>query len=187
MFDVGQIEVLRGPQGTLRGRASPSGSITVTTHQADTSEFGGYVSALGTDENSTQAQGAINIPLITDTLAVRVAGIYDETEYDHVKSIRNSEDPSQETKGGRVSLRWDASDAFTARLMYQYLERDLLSFDGYQSFHLVEPTAPVVNTATNPVIRGRRSAEHPRSPGATPVRSLISRRPSWIVALPVRR
>jgi iron complex outermembrane receptor protein len=31
MFDVQQIEVLRGPQGTLRGRASPSGSITVTT------------------------------------------------------------------------------------------------------------------------------------------------------------
>ena len=37
-------------------------------------------------------------------------------------------------------------------LMYQYLERDLLSFDGYQSFHLAEPTAPVVNTATNPQI-----------------------------------
>jgi iron complex outermembrane receptor protein len=41
MFDVAQIEVLRGPQGTLRGRASPSGSITVTTRKPDLSEAGG--------------------------------------------------------------------------------------------------------------------------------------------------
>jgi iron complex outermembrane receptor protein len=36
--------------------------------------------------------------------------------------------------------------------MYQSLERDLRSFDPYQSFSLVEPTAPVVDTATNPLI-----------------------------------
>jgi iron complex outermembrane receptor protein len=153
MFDVGQFEVLRGPQGTLRGRASPSGSITVTTHQPDVSEFGGYVNTLATDENAVNAQGAVNIPLIQDSLALRVAGIYDETDYDHVKSIRIGDDPSQKTQGARASLRWEASDAVTASVMYQYLERDLRSFDQYQSFHLSEPTAPVVDTATNPVIR----------------------------------
>jgi iron complex outermembrane recepter protein len=149
LYDVGQIEVLRGPQGTLRGRASPSGSITVTTRQPDLSEFGGYVNTLATDEDSRMAQGAINIPLISDSLALRVAGVYDETDYDHVRSINNSSDPSQETKSGRVSLRWEASDAFSANLMYQYLERDLTSFDGYQSFFLSEPSAPVVQ----PIIR----------------------------------
>ena len=41
MYDIGQIEVLRGPQGTLRGRASPSGSITVTTQRPDLYSFGG--------------------------------------------------------------------------------------------------------------------------------------------------
>jgi iron complex outermembrane receptor protein len=153
MFDVGQIEVLRGPQGTLRGRAAPSGSITVTTREPDVSEFGGYVSAQGSDENSMQGQAAVNIPLIADKLALRVAGLYDDNDYDHVKSIRVNDDPFQRTKGGRASLRWEASDAITASVMYQYLERDLHSFDSYQSFHLVEPTAPVVNTATNPVIR----------------------------------
>ncbi|MCB2080256.1 MAG: Plug domain-containing protein, partial [Novosphingobium sp.] len=35
MYDIGQVEVLRGPQGTLRGAASPSGSITFTTRKPD--------------------------------------------------------------------------------------------------------------------------------------------------------
>ena len=42
-FDVGQIEVLSGPQGTLRGEPSPSGSLTITTHRPDLEQFGGYV------------------------------------------------------------------------------------------------------------------------------------------------
>ncbi|GFE79785.1 TonB-dependent receptor [Steroidobacter agaridevorans] len=149
MYDLGQIEVLRGPQGTLRGRAAPSGSITVTTRDPELSEFGGYVNTLATDEDSMMAQGAVNIPLIADTLAIRVAGVYEDTEYDHVKSINNSEDPSQETRSGRVSLRWEPNDAVSAKLMYQYLERDLLSFDGYESFALNQPGVPAVE----PILR----------------------------------
>jgi iron complex outermembrane receptor protein len=152
MFDIGQIEVLRGPQGTLRGRAAPSGSITVTTHQPDVSEFGGYVSALGTNENSKQAQGAVNIPLVQDKLALRVAGLYDDTDYDLTKSLRTGQKASSETKGGRVSLRWEATDSLTASLVYQRLDRDLLAFDAYESFSLANPAAAVVNTATNPLI-----------------------------------
>ncbi len=150
LYDVGQIEVLRGPQGTLRGRASPSGSITVTTRPPDVLEFGGYVSTLGTDEDATMAQGGVNIPLIREKLALRVAGVYEESDYDHVKSINNPSDPSAETKSGRATLRWEATDAVMATVMYQYLERDLLSFDGFESFYLSEPTAPVVQ----PTLRG---------------------------------
>jgi iron complex outermembrane receptor protein len=144
MYDLGQIEVLRGPQGTLRGRAAPSGSITVTTHEPELSEFGGYVNTLATDQDSMTAQGALNIPLITDKLAIRVAGVYEDTEYDHVKSINNSADPSQETRSGRVSLRFEPNDAVSAKLVYQYLERDLLSFDGYESFYLNQSGLPAV-------------------------------------------
>jgi len=41
MYDTQQVEVLRGPQGTLRGRAAPSGSITITTRKPDLDQFGG--------------------------------------------------------------------------------------------------------------------------------------------------
>lgn len=152
MYDLGQIEVLRGPQGTLRGRASPSGSITVTTRRPDLSEFGGFVNLTGTDQQGSNANAAINLPLITDRLALRVAGLFDENDYDQVRSINNSSNPHQRSRSGRATLLWEPTDALSATVMYQNIDRKLHSFDAYQSFQLVEPGAPVVNTALEPQI-----------------------------------
>src|SRR3546814_6255970 len=80
MFDVGQIEVLRGPQGTLRGRASPSGSITVTTQKPDLYESGGYADLTRTNLDALNVNGAFNLPIIPEKLAIRIAGIDDRNE-----------------------------------------------------------------------------------------------------------
>lgn len=144
MYDVGQIEVLRGPQGTLRGRASPSGAITVTTRRPDLADFGGYASATATDQNGTNVQGAFNLPILTDKLAMRVAAVYDENEIDGVRSANSSVDPNQETKSGRVSFRFEPTDAITANLMYQRLDKNLNAFNQvYGAGHIRQaPTEP---------------------------------------------
>lgn len=74
LYDIGQIEVLRGPQGTLRGRASPSGSITITTRRPNLSEVGGFMEGTAAEEGRYSLTGAINVPVVADKLAVRVAG-----------------------------------------------------------------------------------------------------------------
>ncbi|MFC4312543.1 TonB-dependent receptor [Steroidobacter flavus] len=152
MYDLGQIEVLRGPQGTLRGRASPSGSITVTSQRPDLTDFGGYLNVTATNQQGSNVNGAVNVPIVTDRLALRVAGLFDENDYDQVRSINNSTHPFQRSKSGRATLLWEPTDTINATVMYQNIDRTLHSFDAYQSFHLVEPTAPVVNTATDPEI-----------------------------------
>src|ERR1700751_3048162 len=63
IFDIGQVELLRGPQGTLRGRASPSGSMTVTTHAPDLREYGGYVTGTATNISAYNFNGAVNLPI----------------------------------------------------------------------------------------------------------------------------
>ena len=63
-FDMGQIEVLRGPQGTLRGEPAPSGSLTITTHKPDLEKFGGYVTATVAAYDNTNENAAINLPII---------------------------------------------------------------------------------------------------------------------------
>ena len=86
-FDLGQIEVLRGPQGTLRGRASPSGSITVTTRRPNLFEVGGYANATGADTADVNVQGAIGFPIVDGVLALRLAGLTSKNEGNRVHSI----------------------------------------------------------------------------------------------------
>ncbi|TCM20471.1 iron complex outermembrane receptor protein [Novosphingobium sp. PhB165] len=142
MFDIGQIEVLRGPQGTLRGRASPSGSITVTTRRPDLSEVGGSVSGTVNTWGDVNGQAALNIPLINDRLGIRLAGILDEGDDNRISSINNSTDPSRRTEGGRVSLRAVPFDALTLDGSYTTTLRKAVTFVQAESLDYADPTAP---------------------------------------------
>ena len=128
LFDVGQIEVLRGPQGTTRGISAPSGAITLTTHKPDLKAFGGYVDVTATDLQGRNAQAAINLPLIKDVLALRLAALVDANTYDGVRSLHDDIRPRQVTGAVRTSLSFQPSDRFSLSLVYQHLDRDLTSF-----------------------------------------------------------
>ncbi len=122
VFDVSQVEVLRGPQGTLRGRAAPSGSITVTTQKAKMDQFGGYVDATLTDDGDQNYQAAINLPLVEDRLAVRVAGFWDESNLNDTSSAYGYGESSYDGRGYRLSLSAAPIDTVTIDLAYQRME-----------------------------------------------------------------
>ncbi|MGH1560408.1 hypothetical protein ACRAWD_27585 [Caulobacter segnis] len=128
VYDVQAIEVLRGPQGTLRGRTAPSGAITLTTRKADAHDFGGYVSALGTDHGGRNLQGAVNVPLIDGILGVRLAGVVDENKGDFVTSINSRFLPLKSTRSGRISVNFTPTDNFDATVSYQKLNSHKRSF-----------------------------------------------------------
>jgi iron complex outermembrane receptor protein len=120
LFDVGQIELLGGPQGTLRGEPSPSGSLTITTRRPDLEHFGGYVTATATHLGNTNENAAVNLPIIQDKLAVRFAGLFDADDLDGVKSVNSSASPYNHTYDGRFSVRFEPIDAIEANVMYQH-------------------------------------------------------------------
>ncbi len=74
--DVERVEVLRGPQGTLFGRNTSAGALNITNVRPDLSEFGGFVNATYGNFDTVSLQGAINAPLVEDTLALRLTGAY---------------------------------------------------------------------------------------------------------------
>lgn len=119
MFDVGQIEVLRGPQGTLRGRSAPAGAITVTTRRPDLGRFGGYVDMTGDHRGNINLNGAINLPIITDVLAVRVAGLVDHDEAGGIRSVNSPVHPFKRTEAVRASLRFEPTNNVSVQLAYQ--------------------------------------------------------------------
>jgi iron complex outermembrane receptor protein len=128
LFDIGQVEVLKGPQGTTRGISAPSGAITVTTHRPDLSNFGGYVDVTLTDLQGRNAQGAINVPIIKDVMALRAAAVIDQNQYDGTTSIHSGVKPSQTTNAERVSLSFEPSDVLNANVTYQHMDHTYVDF-----------------------------------------------------------
>ena len=74
--DVERVEVLRGPQGTLFGRNTSAGALNITNVRPDLSESGGFVNLTYGSYDHKSLQGAINVPIVEDQVAVRLTGAY---------------------------------------------------------------------------------------------------------------
>lgn len=147
MFDVGQIEVLRGPQGTLRGRASPSGSITIATRKPDLDEIGGYLNATANSIGGINAQGGVNLPIIKGMLALRVAALVDDNEANRVHSVTSpAVEPYGKTRSERVSLRFAPGDSIDILGSYQHFINHTQSFDQVESANLANGLLPASPT-----------------------------------------
>jgi iron complex outermembrane receptor protein len=72
MFDLENVQVLKGPQGTLFGRNTTGGAILLQP-QRPTKDLDGFVDVSFGDYDLRRVSAAINIPVIADTLLVRIA------------------------------------------------------------------------------------------------------------------
>jgi iron complex outermembrane recepter protein len=109
-FDIERVEVLRGPQGTLFGASSLGGAIRVITKRPNLVRVEGTVRAEGSTTNlggeNYVLDGAVNVPIISDVLALRVTGFY-EKQRGWVKSFTPilSDDPAEYIDLGADGLR----------------------------------------------------------------------------------
>ncbi|GGB85893.1 TonB-dependent receptor [Novosphingobium endophyticum] len=146
MYDIGQIEVLRGPQGTLRGRASPSGSLTVTTRKPDLYEAGGTVSLTANDIGTQNINGGVGVPIIEGVLAVRAAGIYDVGDANEVRTSSaqalDKRDPYDRSIGGRFSAVLQPTDWLLLEGMYQVQDTRSRVFTQVESANIADPSQP---------------------------------------------
>jgi len=72
IFDQADVEVLRGPQGTLFGRNSPAGVVKLESAKPVIGETSGFVSLSDGTYNSAVVQGVVNLP-VTDQSAFRLS------------------------------------------------------------------------------------------------------------------
>ncbi|MEH6585758.1 MAG: TonB-dependent receptor [Halioglobus sp.] len=135
MFDIQQVEILRGPQGTLFGKNTIGGVINVTTKRPS-GEFGVQAKARVGNEGRQDIMAGIDFPIVDDVLAARIAvqqfnfdGFYENT-YD------GSDAGGQDLFAARAKLLWTPTDTFEALLSFEYIEDD-------------SDTPMVVNTTTD--------------------------------------
>jgi len=149
-FDVQQVEVLRGPQGTLFGKNADGGAVTVKTKRPDLANFGAELRLAAGSFKSYSGNASINIPIIQDKLALRLVGGYEYSDgfvrngacYGPVGTFLTTPPalPATTAKfvgrsgcgdgrrvGGtdvynlRAKLLWEPSDNFDALLQYEMI------------------------------------------------------------------
>ena len=158
LFDLAQVEVLKGPQALFFGKNSPAGVVSVTTADPG-NELAGFVRA-GYEFEADEAyvEGAIGGP-VTDTLGIRVAGRYSYME-GYIKNVAQPgpypcsgagcpfepwvsagiTTPGADYKrfphgsdwGGRITAVWTPSTTFSAKLKYSYGENKVAAY--YDTF-----------------------------------------------------
>jgi iron complex outermembrane receptor protein len=136
MFDLQNVQVLRGPQGTLFGRNTVGGVISlVPTMPSD--EFEGYIQGEAGDFGMTGAQGVLNVP-ISDRARFRVG--FDQQRRDgylnNYSGIGPREMNDVDYYAGRASLVLDVTDDIENYTVVQYSNADEIGVKA-QAFYCV--------------------------------------------------
>ncbi|SEJ98409.1 Outer membrane receptor proteins, mostly Fe transport [Sphingobium sp. AP50] len=120
---IQQIEVLRGPQGTLYGASSLGGLIKYVTRSPSTSKFSGEaqvgINSVDHGGEGWSARSAINVPIILDRVALSVSGFYrrDPQYIDSVVAgVRTKDANMNRVWGGRAAVQLNPIDALEITL-----------------------------------------------------------------------
>ncbi len=117
--DIERVEVLKGPQGTLFGRNTAAGAISVITRKPVIGETEAQVRLRYGRFDKQQFDGMLNLPL-TDTVAMRANFLINKQD-GYVKDAVTGDDYGREENvTGRLQFRWEPSDRTTVNLAYEF-------------------------------------------------------------------
>ncbi|MBT4522881.1 MAG: TonB-dependent receptor [Halieaceae bacterium] len=132
LFDVAQVEVLRGPQGTLHGANALAGLISIRTGQPE-KEPRLTLHATAADYDTLSAGIIGSGPLIADTLLYRVAiNTYRSDGFIDNDYLRSDDTNNRRETVARGKLRWLGSDTSSLDIIAMYVDID----NGYDAFSL---------------------------------------------------
>ena len=118
-YDFSSVQVLKGPQGTLFGRNATGGAVLYTSNLPG-NDFGGNLTLRGGERNLRQVQGAIDIPLVSDVLLIRVAGDYQHQDgYVHNR-LAGGTLGNIDNKSGRITVVFKPTNDIKNVTVFQY-------------------------------------------------------------------
>ena len=119
IFDTQNIEVIRGPQGTLFGRNTIAGVIKVNSVRPS-DEFSGYARASMAENNTMNLEGAVGGSLIDGVLTARASVLHRSRDNWITNSYTGEESLGKYDESAmRIQAEWTPTDRFTALLIHQ--------------------------------------------------------------------
>lgn len=119
LFDVEGVEVLRGPQGTLLGRNSPSGALLIRTRRPKP-EFGGMAQVDYGSYNNFEIRGYVDVPLGSDKVSGTISYFRAKSDGFTRNLVTGTRVGGAETQSFRVGLLAEPTDRVSLYLTAQY-------------------------------------------------------------------
>jgi len=120
-YDLERVEVLRGPQGTLYGRNATAGVVNIisakpkfTAESRLSADVGNY--------SSSRIEGMLNIPLVEDKVALRLAGAWTKRDGYATNEITDNPIDGRDLWSTRLSLRIAPADWLDANLIWEHFQ-----------------------------------------------------------------
>ncbi|MEM8815078.1 MAG: TonB-dependent receptor [Pseudomonadota bacterium] len=124
LFDMDQVEVIRGPQGTLFGRNTTAGIIKFNSVRPS-HETSGYAKASWATHDTINLEGAIGGSLIADTLSARISALHRSRDNWITNGLTGQESLGEyDETAVRVQFDWTISDNLAALLLVQARDLD---------------------------------------------------------------
>ena len=145
LYDIQQVEVLRGPQGTLYGAGSQGGTIRYITNKPDLTKFEGSIGARAGvrsrgGDTRLEGNGMVNIPLVEDKVALRGVAYWREVDgFVDLPAIDKKGVDVEKTPGGRLQF-----------LLKPAENTSILAMAAYQKTEMEDTSRAVVTSDSRP-------------------------------------
>ncbi|MEM1051522.1 MAG: TonB-dependent receptor [Pseudomonadota bacterium] len=142
LWDVAQVEILRGPQSTVQGRNALSGALIINTADP-TFDFEARARGIIGTRDTYQVSGLVNVPIIEDQVAVRVAADYRENDFGVIDQTSGQDAQFIEAVTARAKLLIEPAGVEGLRLMFTGSYSDT----SFGQFNIVQSPVPVNDPA----------------------------------------
>ena len=149
-FDLEQVEVLRGPQGTLYGRGATAGVVNMVTRKPS-EELEGYARLTAGNYSAYTVEAAVGGPISGDKVMGRIALKIDERDGYGQNKFTGSEIDDRDAYAVRGSMHWQPSDAVGVTLLGEYFDEE----DNNYAFHYFGTTVVPEDQLAHNLLGGR--------------------------------
>jgi iron complex outermembrane receptor protein len=116
-YDLDNLEVTNGPQGTLFGKNSIGGLISISPKHP-TTDFEGYAKATFGNYDDREFEGAVNIPIVEDKVLLRVAGLSQQRDGYTIDNQTGKDLDNRNFYSWRIGLTLRPTDDFENYFLY---------------------------------------------------------------------
>src|SRR5262249_47132022 len=122
-YDVAQVEILRGPQGTLYGRNATAGVVNLTSAKPG-DQFEAMASGEIGNYHQRRLEGMINLPIVDDRLNIRIAGEWTKRQGYSFNDLDNERIDGRDLWSSRVSIGLKPFPGLQTTLVWEHFSEN---------------------------------------------------------------